>query len=74
MKKFKNCMTVYLYVFIIFTSMLPTKENIAKISELKTILPGIEKIYNTDESNNMNNNDKKIIYSFKLLEIIQNII
>lgn len=72
MKKIKNCITVYLYVFIIFASMLPTKENITKISELKTILPGIEKIYNNDSS--IKEDEEKKIYSFKLLEIIQNIL
>ncbi len=70
MKNLKKHLTIYLYVFIIFTSMIPSKENITKISELKTIIPGIENLY----KNNNNNKDEEKEYSFKLLEFIQNII
>ena len=64
-------MTIYLYIFIIFTSMLPTKENIINISELRTIIPGIENIYDNNNLSKENNNEKK--YSIKLLEILKNI-
>lgn len=69
MKRMKKYFTVYLYVFIIFTSMLPNKENTTKISELKTVFPNIDKIYNIDK----NNENPKIEYSFKLFEILENI-
>lgn len=71
MQKIKKCFIVYFYVFIIFTSMLPNKENIANIEELKTIFPGIDKIYSNEKENE---NTEEIKYSFKILEIIQNII
>lgn len=71
MKNLKKYMTIYLYVFIIFTSMLPTKENIVNISELKTIIPGIQNIYNNEKSDEEIESNKE--YSFKILEIIQNI-
>ena len=73
MKKLKKYMTIYLYIFIIFTSMLPTKENMVNISKLKTIIPGIETLYNNNENNNDNNLNNKKDYSIKILEIIQNI-
>lgn len=69
MKRMKNYFMVYLYVFIIFTSMLPTKENITKVSELKTIIPGIDKLYDKEQKNE----EIEIEYSFKLFEIIKNI-
>ncbi|MBO5476783.1 MAG: hypothetical protein J6A15_03395 [Clostridia bacterium] len=70
MKRIKNCFMVYLYVFIIFTSMLPNRENMTKVSELKTIFPGIDKIYDKEK----NEEESQIKYSFKLFEILQNII
>ena len=69
MKRIKNHFMVYLYVFIIFTSMLPTKENITKVSELKTIISGINKLYDKEQKNE----EIEIEYSFKLFEIIKNI-
>ena len=69
MKRMKNYFMVYLYVFIIFTSMLPNKENITKVSELKTIVPGIDKLYDKEHKNE----EIEIEYSFKLFEIIKNI-
>lgn len=71
MKNFKKYITIYLYVFIIFTSMLPTKENMINLKELKTIIPGIQTLYN-DEDNSKNNNQNNE-YSFKILEIFKNI-
>lgn len=71
MKNFKKYITIYLYVFIIFTSMLPTKENMVNLKELKTIIPGIQTLYN--EKNNTENNEQNNEYSFKILEILKNI-
>lgn len=69
MKRIKNYFTIYLYVFVIFTSMLPTKENMTKVSELKSVFPGIDKIYDKEK----NEEDFEIKYSFKLFEILENI-
>lgn len=69
MKRIKNYFTIYLYVFVIFTSMLPTKENMTKVSELKSVFPGIDKIYDKEK----NEEDLEIKYSFKLFEILENI-
>ena len=71
MKNFKKYITIYLYAFIIFTSILPTKENMINLKELKTIIPGIQTLYN-DEDNSKNNNQNNE-YSFKILEIFKNI-
>ena len=71
MKNLKKYITIYLYVFIIFTSMLPTKENMINLKELKTIIPGIQTLYN-DEDDSKNNNQNNE-YSFKILEIFKNI-
>lgn len=71
MKNLKKYITIYLYVFIIFTSILPTKENMINLKELKTIIPGIQTLYN-DEDNSKNNNQNNE-YSFKILEIFKNI-
>jgi len=49
--------------------MLPTKENITKVSELKTIISGINKLYDKEQKNE----EIEIEYSFKLFEIIKNI-
>lgn len=71
MKNLKKYITIYLYVFIIFTSILPTKENMINLKELKTIIPGIQTLYN-DEDDSKNNNQNNE-YSFKILEIFKNI-
>lgn len=68
-KVIRNHFTIFIYVFIIFSSMLPNKNNTVNLHELNTIIPGINKIY-TEE----NTNDNNVQYSFKLLEIIQNIL
>lgn len=70
MKNFKKYITIYLYVFIIFTSMLPTKENMINLKELKTIIPGIQTLYN--EETNVKNKEQNNEYSFKILEILKN--
>lgn len=71
MKNFKKYITIYLYAFIIFTSMLPTKENMINLKELKTIIPGIQTLYN--EETNVKNIEQNNKYSFKILEIFKNI-
>lgn len=67
-KLIKKNIFVYIYIFIIFSSMLPNKENINNLSNLNTIIPGINNLNHNDKSNNEN-----IKYSFKLFEILQNI-
>ena len=67
-KFIKKNIFVYIYVFIIFSSMLPNKDNINNISKLNTIIPGINRLSNDDEKNN-----NEIKYSFKLFEIFQSI-
>ncbi len=67
-KFIKKNIFVYIYVFIIFSSMLPNKDNINNISKLNTIIPGINRLSNDDEKNN-----NELKYSFKLFEIFQNI-
>ena len=67
-KFIKKNIFVYIYVFIIFSSMVPNKDNINNISKLNTIIPGINRLSNDDEKNN-----NELKYSFKLFEIFQNI-
>ena len=40
----KKHLIVYIYVFIIFSSMLPNKDNIQNLTNLNTIVPGINNI------------------------------
>lgn len=67
-KFIKKNIFVYIYVFIIFSSMLPNKDNINNISKLNTIIHGINRLSNDDKKNN-----NELKYSFKLFEIFQNI-
>ena len=67
-KFIKKNIFVYIYVFIIFSTMLPNKDNINNISKLNTIIPGINRLSNDDKKNN-----NELKYSFKLFEIFQNI-
>ncbi len=60
----------YLFIFIIINSMLPNKTNTQKLSDLKTIIPGIEKVYSSEED--INNEDNNY-YSIKIFEIIHNL-
>lgn len=53
----------------IWTLISPSKENIQKVKELDTILPGIKKLYNTNSDKNNYFEDKT--YDFKILEIIK---
>ena len=67
-KFIKKNIFVYIYVFIIFYSKIPNKDNINNISKLNTIIPGINRLSNDDKKNN-----NELKYSFKLFEIFQNI-
>lgn len=69
-KYIKKYFTISIYVFIIFSSMLPNKNNTLNLKELNTIIPGINKTYNKEYYNE----SKNTTYSFKLFEILQNII
>lgn len=70
MKKIiKEKLLCFIYILIIFVSMYPNKENIQNISKLSTVIPGIEKQYNHNNSKVENNS-----YSFKSFEIIKKII
>ncbi len=69
-KYIKKYFTISIYVFIIFSSMLPNKDNTCNLKELSSIIPGINKTYNKDYKNDL----KNTTYSFKLFEILQNII
>ena len=55
-------------MFIIINSLLPTQKNLSNLTPLKTILPGIDRIYTTDNKNNEKN---ETTTSIKFLEIIQ---
>ena len=67
-KFIKKNIFFFIFLFIIFSSMLPNKDNINNISKLNTIIPGINRLSNDDKKNN-----NELKYSFKLFEIFQNI-
>ncbi len=69
-KILRKYFTISIYVFIIFSSMLPNRDNTSNINELNSIIPGINKLYNKD----YDKESKNPRYSFKLFEILQNII
>lgn len=69
-KVLKKYFTISIYVFIIFSSMLPNRNNTSNIHELNSIIPGINKTYNK----NYDTESQNTTYSFKLFEILQNII
>lgn len=54
----------------IWTLISPSKENLEKIEDLNTILPGINKIYLDDEELE---NNKNFEYDFKIIDIIQSL-
>lgn len=64
----KKHLLVYIYVFIIFSSMLPNKDNIQNLTNLNTIVPGINNIKKNDEKK-----EEETRYTFKLFEILENI-
>lgn len=66
-KIIRNYLTTFIYVFIIFSSMLPNQNNYTNLKELNTIIPGIDKTFSNDETVTIPK------YSLKILEILQNI-
>lgn len=65
---FKKILYTYLFVLVILNAMIPNRENVSRLSNLNTILPGIDKIYST--KNNIENS-KSNSYSFKTFEILK---
>lgn len=58
----------------IWTLISPSEENLKNISNLNTIIPGIDKLYNDNNTNNPNDEkEKKIDYSIKIFEIYKNL-
>lgn len=57
----------------IWTLISPSKENINKIQELNTILPGLDTLYNNQEFSTENNKKVNIEYGFKILEVFNNL-
>mgnify|MGYP004516727449 CR=1 FL=1 len=60
----------------IWTLICPNSQNLQKVKNLNTILPGIEQIYNINNEcdiKDCNNETKDLIYDFKILELIKNI-
>lgn len=68
MKKITENIKVSIYVLLIVSTMLPSSKNSSQISNFKTIIPQIDKIYTSNA--NTENNAK---YSFKILEILKDI-
>ena len=67
-KTIKKIFYTYLFVLVILNAMIPSKENISKLSNLNTILPSIDNVYST--KNNIEN-PKSNNYSFKTFEILK---
>ena len=57
-----------IYCLVIFISMYPSKKDYSNLAILNSIIPGINKIY---DSNNKNYKNKKENYTFKSFEIIK---
>lgn len=68
-KIINNYFTILLYMFIIFSSMIPSKETSQNLHNLDAIIPGIHTLY-SENSEKENDEDKE--YSIKIIEIIQN--
>ena len=66
-KIIRNYLTTFIYVFIIFSSMLPNQNNYTNLQELNIIIRGIDKTFSNDETVTSPK------YSLKTLEILQNI-
>lgn len=56
----------------IWTLISPSEDNLKNISNLNTIIPGIDKIYN-DTNNPNDEKEEKIDYSIKIFEIYKNL-
>ena len=58
----------------IWTLISPSEDNLKNISNLNTILPGIDKLYNDNDTNNQTDEkEEKIYYSIKIFEIYKNL-
>lgn len=56
----------------IWTLISPSEDNLKNISNLNTIIPGIDKLYN-DTNNPNDEKEEKIDYSIKIFEIYKNL-
>lgn len=65
-RKIKEKTICILYCLVIFVSMYPSKKDYSNISNLNTIIPGINKIYNLNNKETLNTK-----YSFKTFELIK---
>lgn len=65
-RKIKEKAICILYCLVIFVSMYPSKKDYSNISNLNTIIPGINKIYNLNNKDTLNTK-----YSFKTFELIK---
>ncbi|MCX8074238.1 MAG: stage II sporulation protein R [Clostridia bacterium] len=52
--------------------IFPNEQNIDKLKEYETFLPGISKIYNSERLDNTENSTE-VTYSFKVLELFENL-
>ena len=58
----------------IWTLISPSEDNLKNISNLNTIIPGIDKLYNDNNTNNQTDEkEEKIDYSIKIFEIYKNL-
>lgn len=59
----------FIFIFVIINSMIPNNEKSNSIVPLKTILPGIESIYATNNIGyNVTSNSETTTFSFKIFE------
>ena len=65
-RRIKEKTICILYCLVIFVSMYPSKKDYSNISNLNTIIPGINKIYNLNNKDTLNTK-----YSFKTFELIK---
>lgn len=65
-RKIKEKTICMIYCLVIFVSMYPSKKDYSNISNLNTIIPGINKIYNLNNKDTLNTK-----YSLKTLELIK---
>lgn len=69
MKRMKEKIYVSLYILVIISTMIPQRENMNNVSKLNYIIPGINEIYDSnDTEKNTNKNNE---YSIKFIEIIK---
>ncbi len=65
-RRIKEKAICIIYCLVIFVSMYPSKKDYSNISNLNTIIPGINKIYNLNNKDTLNTK-----YSFKTFELIK---